>query len=73
MQSMIIGNMLPIRRALPLLVEATQIFQCDQTASREPLDEQIVDTSSNPGRWAFHDQYIEALGTRCGLANHSGI
>jgi hypothetical protein len=27
-----------------------------------PLEQQIIDTSSNPGRWIFCDGYIEAVG-----------
>lgn len=27
-----------------------------------PLEQKIVDTSANPGRWRFHDGYIEAIG-----------
>jgi hypothetical protein len=28
-----------------------------------PLEQQIVDTSGNPGRWEFHIGYIEAIGS----------
>lgn len=27
-----------------------------------PLEQAIVDVSNNPGRWAFHDGFIEAVG-----------
>jgi len=27
-----------------------------------PLEQMIIDTSANPGRWRFHDGYIEAVG-----------
>ena len=28
-----------------------------------PLEQQIIDTSANPGRWLFHNRYIEAVGS----------
>jgi len=27
-----------------------------------PVEQMIIDTSANPGRWVFHDGYIEAVG-----------
>jgi hypothetical protein len=34
-----------------------------------PLEQSIIDTSANPGRWCFHDGYIEAVGSMMWLGN----
>lgn len=35
-----------------------------------PLEEQIIDVSGNPGRWIFHDGYIESIGSCMWLGEH---
>lgn len=35
-----------------------------------PLDRQIVDVSENPGRWEFHQGYIEAIGPTMWLGDN---
>lgn len=35
-----------------------------------PLEKKIIDTSDNPGRWAFHYGYVEAVGATMWLGDH---
>jgi hypothetical protein len=35
-----------------------------------PLEQQVIDTSKNPGRWAMRESYIEAIGSTMWLGRH---